>query len=70
MIKRLDGYQRLHFDTLKLLFSKIDISITVKQVEAKYANSLKRQTTLPSKLNASGFAVHVLRSHTLVEKAL
>jgi transposase len=35
----LDGFQPLPLDTLKLLFSKIDISVTVARVEAKYVNS-------------------------------
>jgi acetyl esterase/lipase len=43
----LDGYKHLPFDTLKLLFSTIDISITVKQVEAKYANSGKGRPHYP-----------------------
>jgi len=43
----LDGYQRLPVDTLKLLFSQIDISITVKQIEARYANSGKGRPRYP-----------------------
>lgn len=43
----MDGYQRLPVDTLKLLFSQIDISITVKQVEAKYVNSGKGRPHYP-----------------------
>ena len=43
----MDGYQRLPVDTLKLLFSQIDISITVKQVEAKYVNSGKGRPRYP-----------------------
>jgi transposase len=43
----LDGYQRLPVDTLKLLFSEIDISVTVKQVEAKYVNSGKGRPRYP-----------------------
>jgi len=43
----LDGYQRLPIDTLKLLFSSIDISITVKQVEAQYVNSGKGRPRYP-----------------------
>jgi transposase len=43
----LDGYQRLPVDTLKLLLSQIDISITVKQVEAKYVNSGKGRPRYP-----------------------
>ncbi len=43
----LDGYQHLPLDTLKLLFSTIDISITVKQVEAQYVNSGKGRPRYP-----------------------
>ena len=43
----MDGYQRLPVDTLKLLFSEIDISLTVKQVEAKYVNSGKGRPRYP-----------------------
>ena len=43
----MDGYQRLPVDTLKLLFSQIDISLTVKQVEAKYVNSGKGRPRYP-----------------------
>ena len=43
----MDGYQRLPLDTLKLLFSSIDISITVKQVEAHYVNSGKGRPRYP-----------------------
>jgi hypothetical protein len=43
----LDGFQRLPVDTLKLLLSQIDISITVKQVEAKYVNSGKGRPRYP-----------------------
>ncbi len=35
----MDGFQRLPLDTLKLLFSEVDISLTVGRVEALYANS-------------------------------
>ena len=35
----MDGFQRLPLDTLKLLFSNTDISLTTTQIEAKYANS-------------------------------
>jgi hypothetical protein len=45
----LDGYQRLPLDTLKLLFSSIDISITVKQVEAWYADSGKGRPHYPAR---------------------
>jgi len=45
----LDGYQRLPVDTLKLLLSQIDISITVKQVEAKYVNSGKGRPRYPAR---------------------
>ena len=43
----MDGYQHLPLDTLKLLFSTIDIRITVKQVEAKYVNSGKGRPHYP-----------------------
>ena len=43
----MDGYQRLPVDTLKLLFSQIDISVTVKQVEATYVNSGKGRPRYP-----------------------
>jgi transposase len=43
----LDGFKRLPVDTLKLLFSEMDISITVKQVEAKYVNSGKGRPRYP-----------------------
>ena len=43
----MDGYQRLPVDTLKLLFSQIDISLTVKQVEARYVNSGKGRPRYP-----------------------
>jgi transposase len=35
----LDGFQPLPLDTLKLMFSRIDISVTTARVEAKYARS-------------------------------
>jgi transposase len=38
---------RLPLDTLKLLFSKTDISVTATQVEAKYANSGKGRPRYP-----------------------
>jgi transposase len=43
----LDGFQRLPLDTLKLLFSKTDISVTTTQVEAKYVNSGKGRPRYP-----------------------
>jgi hypothetical protein len=43
----LDGFQRLPLDTLKLLFSNIDISLTTTQVEAKYVNSGKGRPHYP-----------------------
>jgi transposase len=43
----LDGFQRLPLDTLRLLFSKIDISLTVKRVEVKYANSGRGRPRYP-----------------------
>ena len=43
----MDGYQRLPLDTLKLLFSTIDISLTVTQVETKYADSGKGRPHYP-----------------------
>lgn len=43
----MDGYQRLPVDTLKLLFSEMDISVTVKAVEARYANSGKGRPRYP-----------------------
>jgi transposase len=43
----LDGFQRLPLDTLKLLFSKFDISVTTTQVEAKYVNSGKGRPHYP-----------------------
>jgi transposase len=43
----LDGSQRLPVDTLKLLFSEMDISVTVRQVEEKYANSGKGRPRYP-----------------------
>jgi hypothetical protein len=38
---------RLPLDTLKLLFSNIDISLTANQIEAKYANSGKGRPHYP-----------------------
>ena len=43
----MDGSMRLPLDTLKLLFSTIDISITATQVETKYANSGKGRPRYP-----------------------
>lgn len=43
----LEGYQRLPLETLKLLFSTIDISLTEKQAEAKYINSKKGRPHFP-----------------------
>lgn len=43
----MDGFQRLPLDTLKLLFSKIDISITVSCIEAVYANSGRGRPRYP-----------------------
>ena len=43
----MDGFQRLPLDTLKLLFSNIDISLTTTQVEAKYINSGKGRPHYP-----------------------
>ena len=33
------GFHRLPLDTLKLLFSKIDVNVTVRRIEAVYVNS-------------------------------
>ena len=43
----MDGFKRLPLDTLKLLFSKTDISVTTTQVEAKYVNSGKGRPRYP-----------------------
>lgn len=43
----MDGFQRLPLDTLKLLFSEVDISVTTAQVEARYANSGKGRPRYP-----------------------
>jgi len=43
----LDGFQRLPLDALKYLFSKIDISLTVKQIEVKYAGSGRGRPRYP-----------------------
>jgi len=43
----LESFQRLPLDTLKLLFSMMDISLTVKSVEVKYANSGRGRNRFP-----------------------
>ena len=43
----MDGIMRLPLDTLKLLFSETNISVTTTQVEAKYANSGKGRPRYP-----------------------
>jgi hypothetical protein len=43
----LDGFQRLPLDTLKLLFSNVDISVTARRVEARYVNSGKGRPRYP-----------------------
>jgi hypothetical protein len=43
----LDGFQRLPLDTLKHLFSNIDISLTTTKIEAKYINSGKGRPHYP-----------------------
>jgi transposase len=43
----LDVFQRLPLDTLKLLFSKIDINVTVRRIEARYAGSGKGRPRYP-----------------------
>jgi transposase len=43
----LDGFHRLPLDTLKLLFSKIDISLTVRRIEKEYVNSGKGRPRYP-----------------------
>jgi transposase len=43
----LDGFMRLPLDTLKLLFSKTDISVTTTTVETKYVNSGKGRPHYP-----------------------
>ncbi|MDI6904160.1 MAG: transposase [Candidatus Bathyarchaeia archaeon] len=43
----MDGFQRLPLDTLKYLFSKIDISITVSGIESVYANSGRGRPRYP-----------------------
>ena len=41
------GFRRLPLDTLKLLFSKIDINLTVRRIEAEYANSGRGRSRYP-----------------------
>ena len=43
----MNGFQRLPLDTLRLLFSKIDVSLTVKRVEVKYADSGRGRPRYP-----------------------
>jgi len=43
----LDGFQRLPLDTLKLLFSMLDISLTVSRIEVRYANSGRGRPRYP-----------------------
>ena len=43
----MDGFQRLPLDTLKFLFSNIDISVTVSRIEAVYANSGRGRPRYP-----------------------
>jgi len=43
----LDGFRRLPTDTLKLLFSNIDISLTVSRIEALYSNSGRGRPRYP-----------------------
>jgi transposase len=43
----LDGFQPLPLDALKLMFSKIDISVTTARVEARYVNSGKGRPHYP-----------------------
>ena len=43
----MDGFQPLPLDTLKLLFSNIDISLTTSQVESRYVNSGKGRPRYP-----------------------
>jgi len=43
----LSGFQRLPLDTLKLMFSTLDISLTVSLIEAKYANSGRGRPRYP-----------------------
>ena len=43
----MDGFQPLPLDTLKLMFSKIDISVTTARAEAKYVNSGRGRPRYP-----------------------
>jgi transposase len=45
----LDGFQPLPLDTLKLMFSRIDISVTTARVEAKYVNSGRGRPHYPAR---------------------
>ena len=41
------GFHRLPLDTLKLLFSEIDINVTVRRIEAEYVNSGRGRSRYP-----------------------
>ena len=41
------GFHRLPLDTLKLLFSKIDVNVTVRRIEAVYVNSGRGRPRYP-----------------------
>ena len=43
----MSGFHRLPLDTLKLLFSKIDLSLTVRRIEIEYVNSGKGRPRYP-----------------------
>jgi len=43
----LGGFHRLPLDTLKLLFSEIDINLTVRRIECEYVNSGKGRPRYP-----------------------
>ncbi|PIU60072.1 hypothetical protein COS86_00945 [Candidatus Bathyarchaeota archaeon CG07_land_8_20_14_0_80_47_9] len=43
----MDVFQRLPLDTLKLFFSNVDISLTVRRIEARYAGSGKGRPRYP-----------------------
>lgn len=45
----MDGFQPLPLDTLKLMFSKVDISVTTTRVEAKYVNSGRGRPHYPAR---------------------
>jgi len=45
----LNGFMRLPLDTLKFLFSNIDISLTTAQIEAKYKHSGKGRPPYPAR---------------------